>query len=148
TRVQCIRKNLIRLGLGLILASASPAAEKAQDVARAAERAQRRGDRLQALVLYTRAAELDPGNAEYQLRRNSLQATPGMVETRTLTDEEQSGVAALLAEDPKLIEERNALPPATLKGSAEKKSFNLRGDARTVFEQVGAAYGIQIVFEA
>jgi hypothetical protein len=40
------------------------------------------------------------------------------------------------------------LPPATLKGSPEKKSFNLKGDARTVFEQVASAFGIQVVFEA
>ena len=42
---------------------------------------------------------------------------------------------------------RLALPPARLQGSAEKRSFDLRGTARLVFEQVAAAYGIQLQFE-
>ena len=47
-----------------------------------------------------------------------------------------------------ISDSRDALPPATLKGSPEKKSFNIRGEARTVFEQVASAFGIQVVFEA
>ncbi len=41
---------------------------------------------------------------------------------------------------------RTALPAPRLQGSLEKKSFDIRGTARPVFEQVAAAYGIQIQF--
>src|SRR5207244_13100497 len=37
--------------------------------------------------------------------------------------------------------------PPELKGSPEKKSFNLKGDARTIFEKVAEAYGLLVVFE-
>ena len=46
-----------------------------------------------------------------------------------------------------MIAGRLALPPARLNGSADKKSFDIRGTARLVWEQVAAAYGIQLQFD-
>ena len=40
------------------------------------------------------------------------------------------------------------LPPPQLAPSNERKTFNLKGDARAIFDQVAAAYGFQVVFEA
>lgn len=142
------------MSLSLCFQMAITAADKASDIAKAAERAQRRGDVLQAFVLYSRAAELDPLNLEYQLRKNALQAKPGFVQAAAQEPDADVEVEAPQAlQDPVVLadpleDSRTALPPATLKGSPEKKSFNLKGDARTVFEQVASAFGIQVVFEA
>ncbi len=153
-KVYCLAKALIWLSLSLCFQMVAAAADKASDIAKAAERAQRRGDVLQAFVLYSRAAELDPLNVEYQLRKNALEAKPGFVQAAAL--EQDADVEAATPEslqDPEVLadpidDSRTALPPATLKGSLEKKSFNLKGDARTIFEQVASAFGIQVVFEA
>jgi hypothetical protein len=137
----------------------APGADRAQDVAKDAERAERRGDALQAYVLYSRAAALDPLNVEYQLRKNALASKPGFVQSAAVEpaavdpDVEEAEPQTPAFADPEVLadpteDSRIALPPATLKGSLEKKSFNLRGDARTVFEQVAGSFGIQVVFEA
>jgi general secretion pathway protein D len=42
---------------------------------------------------------------------------------------------------------RLTLPPPRLQVSSEKHSFDVRGTARLVFEQVAGAYGIQLQFE-
>ena len=46
-----------------------------------------------------------------------------------------------------LKEAREALPPPRLIASPEKKSFDIKGDARMVFERVASAYGITVIFD-
>ena len=148
-----LSKILIWLIFTLGCATLALGADSAQDLAKAAERAERRGDALQAFVLYSRAAALNPSNVEYQLRKNSLEAKPGFVQAAALEPEAEPQALNSATQDPDTLAgsiegTRDALPPATLKASLEKKSFNIRGDARTVFEQVASAFGIQVVFEA
>jgi general secretion pathway protein D len=123
-------------------------ADNAQDVAKAAARAEHRGDTLQALILYSRAAALDPSNVEYQLKKNALESKPGFVNAAAPEPEDDGDVDVTPNPENGAEDSRLALPPPALKGSAEKKNFNVKGDARTVFEQVAGAFGIQVVFEA
>lgn len=141
--MRCLPKVLISLGLSI----SCWAADNAAEIAKAAQQAERRGDTLQAFVLYSRAAALDPTNLEYQLRKANLQADPKFVQVAT-ADSDPEATVSNDSEDAKLIEDKTPSSPATLKGSPERKNFDLRGDARTVFEQVGSAFGIQMVFEA
>ncbi len=46
-----------------------------------------------------------------------------------------------------LKEAREALPPPHLAGSPDKKTFDIKGDARMVFERVASAYGITVIFD-
>ena len=62
------RTGLILLAFGWVLG----AANQATRVFRAGERAHRAGDSFQAYQLYSRAAALDPSNADYALHRNLL----------------------------------------------------------------------------
>lgn len=141
--MRCLRNSLIFLGFTL---GVLHAADSAQDLAKAAERAEKRGDKLQAFLYYSRAAALDPKNAEYQIRRNTIEASEGFIDTKMPDlDERESDV--ILRESGQKIDTTMQAPP-TLKGSPEKKSFNVRADARTLIEQVATAYGIQVVFEA
>src|SRR5215471_456790 len=122
------------------------AAESAQDLAKAAERAEKRGDKLQAFLYYSRAAALDPKNAEYQIRRNTIESTEGFINTK-MPDLDERESDTVLRDSGQKIDTTLQGPPS-LKGSAEKKAFNLRADSRTLIEQVATAYGIQVVFEA
>jgi general secretion pathway protein D len=121
---------------------------------RAAQRVQRSGDSFQAYQLYTRAAALDPSNAEYALHRNLLRDWAALSAQASLGDssgndaEDAARRIAVEGLSPsEAIAGRLALPPPRLQGSAGKRSFDLRGTARLVLEQVAAAYGIQLQFE-
>src|SRR5438874_7484510 len=129
-----------------IAASMGIAAEKPADLARAAQRAELRGDKLQAFLLYSRAAKLDPENAEYRIHRDTLQSTPGFYQAGAV--DEESRLEELLAEDAPLVPlARDLLPPVSLRAAAGQKSFNLTGDAKTIFTKVASDFGIEAVFE-
>ncbi len=158
-------RTLSRLITGLILL-AFCAGLRAEDQAgrlfRAAQRVQRSGDSFQAYQLYTRAAALDPSNAEYALHRNLLRDWAALSAQVSAGDslgdssgsssgDEAATAARRIAVEglspSEAIAGRLALPPPRLQGSADKRSFDLRGTSRLVLEQVAAAYGIQLEFE-
>ena len=163
--------TVFRSGLILLALAASLGAEdQASRLFRAAERAQRSGDSFQAYQLYSRAAALDPLNAQYSLRRDLLHDWAALTAKVSLDDSQADSGADSAADSlddstgddadkaarritlegispSEAIAGRLALPPPRLQGSAEKHSFDLRGTAQPVFEQVAAAYGIQLKFE-
>ena len=128
------------------------AASDADSFYKAGQRAERAGDTLHAYLLYARAAELDPKNVEYAARKTALRTITALSARQELGPDPAGSKTDVPAETDfnatGRLEARDANPPPRLKGSSGKHSFNLRGDARTVFEQVGEAYGISVVFEA
>lgn len=126
--------------------------DQAEAYFKAAEKAEKAGDTLNAYLLYSRAAALEPRNLVYAAKKASLRLAtnrsfreelgPDPAGVNSETPRGKPGLSAE-ADDGKLL-----LPPPQLSGSEEKKSFNLKGDAKTIFEQVAGAYGIQVVFEA
>ncbi len=146
------------------------AEDQAGRLFRAAQRVQRSGDSFQAYQLYTRAAALDPSNAEYALHRNLLRDwaalsaqvssvdssgdasadSLGDATSASPGDEAEAAARRITVEGISPSQAsfgRPALPPPRLQDSAGKHSFDLRGTARPVLEQVAAAYGIQLQFE-
>jgi len=153
--VALFRTGLILLAFGAVLG----AEDQAVRLFRAGQRAQRSGDSLQAYQLYTRAAALDPSKAQYTLQRNLLRDWAALAAQISVSDEALDGYGGDDADEAarritmeglspsEAIAGRVALPLPRLQGSAEKHSFDLRGTARPVWEQVAAAYGIQLQFE-
>jgi general secretion pathway protein D len=146
--------SVFRIGLILLLlVSALAAADTATRMFRAGERAQRAGDSLQAYQLYARAALLEPSNAAYALHRNLLRdwaAYSAQISSGPFGDDAEQAAEKITVEGlspSEAIAGRQALPLPHLNGSAEKKSFDIRGTARPVLEQVAGAYGIQLQFE-
>ena len=141
------RSGLILLAFGSLLG----ASDQATRVFRAGERAHRAGDSFQAYQLYSRAAALDPSNADYALHRNLLRDWAAFsAEVSTGGDDADLASNRITIEGlspSEVIAGRLALPPASLKGSADKKSFDIRGTSRLVWEQAAAAYGIQLQFD-
>ena len=140
------RIGLILLAFGSVLG----AEDQAGRLFRAAQRAQRSGDSLQAYELYTQAAALKPANAQYTLNRDMLRQWADHAIQISQEDDAEVAARRITVEalsPSEVIAGRLALPPARLQVSAERRSFDLRGTARPVLEQVAAAYGIQLQFE-
>ena len=141
------RTGLILLVFGPLLG----AADQATRIFRAAERAHRAGDTFQAYQLYSRAAALAPSKAQYALHRSLLRDWAAYAAQVSLGGDDAELAAGRITVEglspSEAIAGRLALPPPRLKGSAENKSFDLRGTARLAWEQVAAAYGIQLQFE-
>jgi general secretion pathway protein D len=140
-------------GLLLCATVALQAASEAERLFREGQRAERTGDSLRAYLLYARAAALEPKNEVFVSKKLALQAAG------KLTGRELPGVdpadetidTAILAETPEgrdLLDTRQTVAPPQLKGSPVKKSFDLRGNARTIFEKVAEAYGLTVVLDA
>lgn len=115
----------------------------------AGQKAEKAGDVMHALLLYSQAARLDPGNAEYAMHKAALQADAALsakMETHPVPDE-----LASAGEDPltdnEMVEARVALLPPRLKSTAGLKSFDFRGDPKSVIEKVFAEYGLMVVFD-
>ncbi len=142
---------IFRIGLILLVFGAVLGAEdEAGRVFRAAQRAQRSGDSLQAYQLYSQAAALKPANAQYTLNRDLLRQWATLNAQISLGDDAEDAARQITIEalsPSEVVAGRSALPPAKLQVSTEKRSFDLRGTARPVLEQVAAAYGIQLQFE-
>ena len=148
---------VLRFRTALILfvfVASLPARDRAARVFRAAERVQRSGDTLQAYQLYTQAAALDPSKPQYALHRDALRDWAALAAQVKLVDpsrgDSEDAARRISVEGispSQAIGGRLALPLPRLRPTAAKTSFDLRGTARPVFEQVAAAYGIQLQFE-
>ncbi len=132
------------LAIVICVATACFGSDFAERLYKAGRRAERQGDTLQAYLLYTRAAALDPANATYAAHKTALRPVAEIgIEDRLDPEAAESPGNALI----NAPEDREALPPPELAGSKEKKSFDLKGDSHSIFEKVAGAYGLQVVFE-
>jgi general secretion pathway protein D len=73
-QVALFRNLLMVLALTATAWSAEPAPAEARRLYRAAQQSEKKGDTLNAYLLYARAAALEPANLEYAFRKNALQA--------------------------------------------------------------------------
>ncbi len=146
--------NSIRLaGLLLCAVAVVHAAGSAERLYQAGQKAERAGDSLHAYLYYARAAALEPNNERFAASKMALQATGKLIGRELLGPDpaDESRNTALLEElspDGVAPDARQTVAPPLLNGSPEKKSFDLKGDARTIFEKVAEAYGLQAVLEA
>jgi len=136
------------------IADLLPARDGAGDLLRKAKKAEKAGRVAQAYLLYAEAAALDPAGQtrawakSLALRRRALTEIKAMPKDLDRGDEEAGSSALLGVISPEELEEaRHPLPPVTLRASRAIRSFDLRGDARRLYEQVAGAYGLTVVFD-
>lgn len=129
-------------------------------------KAEREGRTVEAYLLYAQAAAAEPRNQLYLLKAEALRpfalmrarqelpatitstGTAAKVAPRTAADIEKkyaSITGSISQED--LDNIARMRPPVRLQPSLATKSFHLRGDAKTLYDQVAAAYGYQIIFD-
>ncbi len=123
-----------------------------------AQVAERSGDTFSAYLLYARAAAIEPTNVLFISRKNALQAWAALAPQVGLDgiagdrpDVRASDAAIRIALEglapSEALEDRESLAAPHLKGSSEKKNFDVRGTARLIYQQVASAYGIQVQFD-
>ena len=109
----------------------------------------------QAYLLYSQAAAMAPNDKTYWLRAQAVQ-TRAALEAKVmpkLSDPPPAGApeaATLRFEIPSkedLEEARKPLPPAEMKALPGKQDFSLRADAKTLFQKVATAFGLDCVFD-
>ena len=109
-----LRTVLILLAFGSVLG----ADDQAGRLFRAAQRAQRSGDSLQAYQLYSQAADLKPGNARYTLNRDLLRQWAALSAQVSLQDDAAEDAARRITVEALSPSEatlgRLALPPPQL----------------------------------
>jgi general secretion pathway protein D len=139
-----------------VLAGALAAAETARSLARKARQAEAAGELAAASGYYAQAAALDPSNRRYwlrsvALRRQALAAErslPAALARAGHPGREAASDEFLGRITPGDLEEaRRLAPPPELEGSPEKRSFELKGNARQLWERSAQAYGLTAVFD-
>jgi general secretion pathway protein D len=122
------------------------------DRGRAAEKS---GRMAEAFLLYSQASAMDPKNQDYWLRAQAVRSRAALesavVAKPDLTlgkEDEQEPPAYEPATPRDLRDAREPLPPTELAAVPGAKDFDLRGDARKLFEDVARAYGLECEFDS
>ncbi len=121
-------------------------------------RAERAGHMAEAYLLYSQAAAMSPQNKTYWLRsqavrtRAALEAkvTPSVSaldDAGDTTDDTPPVPPLPEATAADRIEVRKLLPPVELEAKPGRQDFDLRGDAKALFEKVSKAFGLDCLFD-
>lgn len=134
-----------------MLACLAAGGESAAGLYKKARKAQEKGDSANAYLLSSQAVARDPQEEKYWA---FSQAVRSQGVARLKVDLGPGAAPEPAPPDlPPITEEdwrelRQAQPPPVLAGAAGVRSFNLRGDAKKLFEDVAAAFGLLVVFDA
>ncbi len=124
-----------------------------------AKQYEKKGDIVQAYIFYSEAAAADPTNQKYWRKMESLR-TRAALASKVMPGAVAGGEAPAVEEgdseespeDPppsakELLEARKPQPPFELDASGERKDLDLRGDSKSLYEQVAKSYGLEVVFD-
>jgi len=152
-----LRQSFVRiflLVLALVLAMRAWASE-ASDLYKRGRKAERAGHIARAYLFYSQAAAQEPNNPLYWSRTMALQTraameakvTPKLLEDLPDSGDEEPPPAPPEATQQDLDEARKPMPPTALDAQPVRKDFTLKGNAKTLFETVARAYGLDCVFD-
>lgn len=139
-----------------VLAASDPVAA---GLARQARQAQDSGQIVRAYLLYAEAAARDPGNPSYRANRDALAPAAKLlskakIETADVRPDisaaEQStetGPPIEFATKQDWQRDGDLQPLPKLRPNPLAATFDIRGDEKSAFEQVAAAYGIRPIFD-
>ncbi len=141
--------------LALAVRAAEPDAHTLYKEAREAER---KGDVVRAYLLYSEAAAGDPKHAGDYWRHALALRTQAALKARPLPKiSASSDAGAAPPESPSLPQKiteddlddvRRLRPPPELKAKPGRQTLDLHGDAKSLFEQVGRAFGLGTAFDS
>jgi general secretion pathway protein D len=125
-----------------------------EDLFRAGRRAEAAGDTLAAFLLYARAAALKPASDFYAQQRMLLQARVAQSAITTIREPADAAermafrIATEELSPTDAIEGQRAVQPPRLRDPATRRDFDLRGTGRSLWEAVGQAFGVTMLFPA
>jgi Flp pilus assembly secretin CpaC len=139
---------------GWLPAMALVATDEAAKIYEEARKAERAGRITQAYLLYSQAAALAPENQFYWLKSQAVQARAALESPpKTKDPNPNAGTTGGLGSafdglNPKDIAAmRQPQPPVELKGAPGRKDFDLRGEAKSLWEQVAHAFNLDTIFD-
>jgi len=128
------------------------AAVTAEQLYKDAQKAEHAGQTARAYVLYAEAAAAEPSNLAYWERAQALRPSASLLnvsQTRPpdLAPEKIDRTLFGNITDLDLEQSRKPLPPPDLKIAGGRQDFDLRGDAKTLWEKLAAAFHFMVVFD-
>lgn len=160
-----MRRSLLPLALAALAplcaqtqppATPPPQPPEAWRVFEQARKLEKKGKVVDAYLLYSQASALDPANPRYRVFAQAVQPKAVMegklglaaaAPTPAAADDLSDDTAELRIPDADLAEARKPQPPRELKGAPGLKSFNLKDNAKNLFQKVATAYGLDVVFD-
>lgn len=141
---------------GLACWAAAACGSEASSAARAAHKAERKGQVSQAFLLYSRASALQPKNRKFRAKAASLQTRAliaSHVEPPPLAEPTEPDVLvepaqyfdSLTARD--FAAMRQPQPAPELKARAGRFDLNLQGNWKSLWTQTAQVYGLDVVFD-
>ncbi len=125
---------------------------KAEQLYEQGQKAERAGDPAAAYLLYAQAAAADPGNLKYFARVQALRPVASILEVSQakhadLAPDKVDPTLFGHISDRELEDARKPLPPAELKAAPGKRDYDLRGDSKSLWEQVAAELHLGVLFD-
>ncbi len=123
----------------------------AEQLFKDAQKAERAGQILRAYVLYAEAAAADPTNVDYWEKAQALRPIASLLKASEpaaeLPADQIDKTLFGSIPDKDLDQARKPLPPPQLKAVAGHQDFDLRGDSKSLWEQVAATLGLKVLFD-
>jgi general secretion pathway protein D len=134
------------------MAMAAWGAGSAEQLFQQAQKAEHAGQTVRAYLLYAEAAAAAPGNLAYWERAQALRPMASLMkESQPLpTDLAPEKVDRTLfgsVSDQDLEQARKPLPPATLRAAPGRQDFDIKGDSKSLWEKIAAAFHLMVVFD-
>ena len=146
---------------GILALATMACASDASKLYEQARKAEKQGQTARAYLLYSEAAALEPNNHLYWSRTLALQTRAALeshvapqiaaaLPSNAADSNPEPPDPAELPPPPtpqELAEARKPLPPTRLDARPGRQDFNLRANAKTLFQTVGRAFGLDCVFD-
>jgi general secretion pathway protein D len=138
--------------LALLAAPLAWSDDKAEQLFQQAQKAEKKNEIVRAYVLYSEAAAADPKNLKYWEKAQSLRPLASLMKDnepapKDLSPDKMDKTLFGSISDTDLEQARKPLPPATLNGAPGRQDFDLKGDSKTLWEQVAKAFRLGVVFD-
>jgi general secretion pathway protein D len=135
-------------------------APSAKSLYKLGQKAERSGDVVRAYLLYAQAAAMDPKHTKYWERSQALR-TKAALKARAMPDLSDLNVPSFAEEpearehagfsstiSPEDLEEVSRMrPPPKLAADPARKKIDLRGNAKSLFEQTAKMFGLEVMFD-
>jgi len=131
------------------------ASRESKTLYKKARKAEKSGDVSQAYIYYAQAAALDPDDSSDAWLRSVALRTQALSQADFLPEDidalpDEAGIGqeylGIISQE-ELAEARKPLPPLELDAKDEVLDFELRGDAKQLYDQVAPAYGLDAVYD-
>jgi len=141
-----------RLFCVLLVAVLAGGADNATLLFQQAQKAERAGQITRAYLLYAEAAAADPKNLVYWERAQALRPMASLLKEtqplpKDLAPEKVDRTLFGSIGDQDLDQARKPLPPARLEAMPGRQDFDLRGDSKSLWEKIAAAFHLMVIFD-